>query len=209
MIEVEYPYVALPRTEIAAELNRVIERELNDEVSGFRKHVVDYVGEHWKKSSDYVPECTLSGSFKLSLLSEKLLSLRFAFSAYTGGAYSNVSYLSLTYQLSPEIRQLEFQDVFCDVRGASEAISTYCIKELTASYGPEWLEFGSSEGAGPDPMNFTCFNLHDHGVSINFHDHQLGGKAWGAPSVLVPYHVFQDWLNPNCPTHNLQFWGEH
>lgn len=132
----------------------------------------------------YIPiPFSLVGSYAVTLDCQAVVSLRLAFSAYTGGAHGSKWVETLTYR--PETAtQLRLCDVFEDLEAGVSRLSDLAISGL--------LELGRDEsiarrGAGPDAKNFQDFNLTPDGLGLYFKEYQTGCYAEGPAEIVIAY----------------------
>ncbi len=202
-IGVEYPnFELLPRNK-AREVNAIVRGLVFEEVLRFRNAPLCEVIARFGRDSAYLPHCTFSGSFDVAIMKPQILSLRHVFTSYTGGAYSNTHFRSLTFQLAPEVFLVDPYCVFTDHYRGLQLLSEFCVRELCSYFDVSEPFETLLQGAAPSPENYNTFNVHQHGISIDFDEHQLGGKALGAPSVFVPYTVLKGEMNPLCAVYSL------
>jgi hypothetical protein len=134
----------------------------------------------------------LQGSFSVSLLRASMVSVRFAFESYTGGAHGAHWTEAANVHTNP-IRELGIADIFEDAIVGLNRLSEYVVRELLGSAGGYTRDEASVRtGAGPDPKNFRSFNLTSRGLLVRFDEYQVGSYAEGPSEVHVPYKAFAD-----------------
>jgi hypothetical protein len=129
----------------------------------------------------------LQGSFSVALLRASMVSVRFTFESYTGGAHGAHWTESMNVHTDP-VRTLGIADIFEDAAVGLSRLSEYVIRELlrpTDGYARD--EASVRTGAGPDPKNFRTFNVTSRGLLIRFDEYQVGSYAEGPSDVHVPY----------------------
>lgn len=139
----------------------------------------------------------LHSSFFVSLLRSSIVSMRITMSAYTGGAHSSQWAEALNFFVTP-VREFGITDIFQDWSLGLGALSAYVIDELLkpSKERPARDEEHVRRGAGPDPKNYSAFNLTLRGVLITFDEYQVGCYAEGPSEVHVPYSVVAPWMKP-------------
>lgn len=202
-VSAEYPCFDLISTEKSEEINAAIYGMVKHEIALFRRFPLEIIKSSYGPEPEFLPHCTLSSSYDVSLLAPPLLSMRQVFTSYTGGAYSNTHFRSLSFQLEPKVFLLDLWSLFRDSFKSLRIISEYCMRELCSLYEIDELPW--KKGAAPEEENYRNFNLHKHGISFYFDEHQLGGKALGAPSIFVPYDVIKNELYRESPLHRLRW----
>lgn len=172
-VEVEFPVFADPERES-------LNAEVREIVAQNEQKVVTLA----ESPERYVPiPFSLVGSYAVTLDCRAVVSLRLAFSAYTGGAHGNRWIETLTYRPKTATR-MGLSDVFEDLEAGVARISELAIRSL--------LEQGRDEshtrrGAGPDAKNFQCFNLTPDGLGFYFREYQVGCYAEGPAEVVLTY----------------------
>jgi len=143
------------------------------------------------------PNYYLQGSFSVSLLRASIVSVRFAFESYTGGAHGAHWTESTNVHTNP-VRELGIGDIFDDARVGLNRLSEHVIRELLQpSDGYARDESWVRTGAGPDPKNFRSFNLTSRGILLRFDEYQVGSYAEGPSEVHVPYEILAEVIDPS------------
>ena len=135
---------------------------------------------------------------KYTLLSQigDLWSFKFDFSFYAdGAAHPGLNSLTLNYDLG-QGKELELTDLFLPNVTYLEAISKYCIAELSKQ---PFFDSSSSNGAQPTPENYRNWNITPDGLVITFDEYQVAPYAAGPQQVVVPYSELQASINPQGP----------
>jgi Protein of unknown function (DUF3298) len=187
-------------------------REVNAHVAGFATGIV----EHFRKEAvaavandeqrrfraEHKTCDSLEGRFDVSLLTERLLSLRFIIWTQGAGAIHPNTYThTLNFLLSP-FQQLRFQDLFRPESDYLGAVSEYCVSDLrrqVATRPPgkpvpqddSWLV----EGAGPKESNFEAYLLTKTGLLLIFDPYRVGSYAEGSQEVHIPVEVLRQFLD--------------
>jgi hypothetical protein len=172
-LEVEFPVFADPGREA---LNAAV-REI---VAANEQEVVVLA----EAPDRYVPiPFSLVGSYAVTLDCQAVVSLRLAFSAYTGGAHESRWVETLTYRPETATR-LSLGDVFEDLDAGVARLSDLAISRLLEL---ERDESNARRGAGPDAKNFQHFNLTPDGLGIYFQEYQTGCYAEGPAEIVIAY----------------------
>ena len=135
---------------------------------------------------------------KYTLLSQigDLWSFKFDFSFYAdGAAHPGLNSLTLNYDLG-QGKELSLTDLFLPNATYLEAISKYCIVELSKQ---PFFDSSSSNGAQPTPENYRNWNITLDGLMITFDEYQVAPYAAGPQQVVVPYSELQASINPQGP----------
>jgi hypothetical protein len=133
-------------------------------------------------------------SYDVPLLTENLVSIRFAVDYYmAGAAHPNHYYIVLNFDLKND-RELLFADIFKDRDAALERISELCMVELNK---PDFPLF--PEGLTPTMENFQNWNLEKSGLRMSFDPYQVAPYAAGPQEVRIPYSELGKLIDPDSP----------
>ena len=135
---------------------------------------------------------------KYTLLSQidDLWSFKFDFSFYAdGAAHPGLNSITLNYDLG-QSKELALADLFLPNVNYLEAISRYCIAELSKQ---PFFDGPFSEGAQPTAENYRNWNITPDGLMITFDEYQVAPYAAGPQKVIVPYSALQALINPEGP----------
>ena len=160
----------------------------------------------WRQNFQQLPVTPLSnGSFlevTYSLVSQvgDLWSFKFDFSFYADtAAHPGLYSLTLNYDLG-QGRELALGDLFLPNSNYLEAISNYCIAELSRQM---FFEEPFSDGAQPTSDNYRNWNIAPEGLMITFDTYQVGPGAAGPQRVMVPYDQLSAEIDPQGPLGGL------
>lgn len=139
----------------------------------------------------------LQASFAVSLARASLVSVRFTFTSYTGGAHGAHWTEPLNLHTDP-IRDLSITDMFSDPVAGVRRVSEYAITQLLVPRNGEtrdedWVTLG----AGPEAKNFKSFNLTSRGILLTFDEYQVGSYAEGPTEMHVPFDALGGLLDPS------------
>jgi Protein of unknown function (DUF3298) len=139
---------------------------------------------------------TLDVTYTLLSQIGDLWSFKFDSSFYSdGAAHPGLNSLTLNYDLG-QGRELALADLFLPNTNYLEAISKYCIAELSKQ---PFFDGPFSEGAQPTPENYRNWNITSDGLMITFDEYQVAPYAAGPQKVVVPYSELQALINPQGP----------
>ena len=130
----------------------------------------------------------------------EIWSLKFDFSFYSdGAAHPGLYSLTLNYDLAHN-RELTLGDLFLPDSNYLEAISAYCIAELSKQ---PFFEGPFTEGAQPTLENYRNWNITPQGLMITFDEYQVAPYAAGPQTIIVPYTELHAMLAPSGPLADL------
>jgi hypothetical protein len=160
----------------------------------------------WRQSFKQLPITEYSnGSFlevKYSLVSQinELWSFKFDFPFYSdGAAHPGLYSITLNYDLG-QGRELALGDLFLPNSAYLEAISSYCITELSKQ---PFFDVGFTQGADPTVENYRNWNITNDGLVITFNTYQVAPGAAGPQTVIVPYDQLKSLIAPQGPLNNF------
>jgi len=174
--------------------NTAMTNLVNTEINEFKKIVSELL------PSDVSPTSSLDVTYTPIFQSGSLWSLKFDFAGYFAGAAHPYLYsLSVNYDLD-QGRELALSDLFLSNSNYLEAISNYCIVQLSQR---DIAFEASSSGAAPTPENYRNWNITADGLMITFDESQVAANAAGPQTVNVPYSELQAIINQQGPLENL------
>jgi hypothetical protein len=139
-------------------------------------------------------------TYKLVSQIDDTWSFKFDVSFYAdGAAHPGLNSVTLNYDLGQD-KELTLADLFLPGSNYLEAISTYCIAELSKQ---PFFDGPFSEGAQPTPENYRNWNIAPDGLMITFDEYQVAPYAAGPQTVVVPYNVLQALINPQGALRNI------
>jgi hypothetical protein len=156
----------------------------------------------WRQNFQQLPVTPLSNGSSLDvkyrLVSQTgdLWSFKFDFSFYADtAAHPGLYSMTLNYDLASG-RELALGDLFLPNSNYLEAVSKYCIAELSKQ---PFFEGPFTEGANPSLENYRNWNITPDGLMITFDTYQVGPGAAGPQSVTVPYAELKSLIDPQGP----------
>src|SRR5215208_1170807 len=137
---------------------------------------------------------SLDVTYKLVSQTNDIWSFKFDVSFYAdGAAHPGLNSVTLNYDLG-QGKELTLADLFLPGSNYLDAISAYCIAELSKQ---PFFDGPFSEGAQPTPENYRNWNIALDGLMITFDEYQVAPYAAGPQTVVVPYNVLQTLVNPH------------
>jgi hypothetical protein len=180
-IEVEYPQFDSPGREV---LNRRI-------LGVVQTHERSYVAAAESRERIVMAPFSLVGSYAVTLDCPAVVSMRLAFSGYTGGAHGQ-SWLEVLSFASETQNFVQLEDVFEEPEAGLAKLSELSVRGLI-NQGRDSAH--SQRGAAPEPGNFEHFNLGPEGLQIYFGEYQVGCYAEGPAEVTIPYTAVRPYLS--------------
>jgi hypothetical protein len=143
---------------------------------------------------------TFSGSYRIAMANDSLISMRYDFDGYMGGAaHGGESSAALNYDLKSG-KVLKLADLFTPGAKYVSVISAYCITDLkrqSKATGDSLPDDMIKVGAAPNAQNFQSWTITRKGLQIAFDPYQVGPYAAGPQIVLVPYAALKDLIKPD------------
>ena len=175
-------------------------RAFNEAVRELVQHEVEYFRENVLAQMPVQPVSSGSSfDVKYTVIFQEggVWSLKFDFLGYADGAVHPYHYsLTLNYDLE-QGKKLSLGELFPSETNYLEALSRYCIAELSKRdigfYG------GFQQGAEPTPGNYRNWNLTSNALLITFDEYQVAPYAAGPQTIIVPYSELVSIMNPKGP----------
>lgn len=173
----------------AQEFNKKVEEIIQNEIEYFRKNILAQSTTSTLSTGSFFEE-----KYTVIFQSEQIWSLKFDFMGYADGAAHPYHYsMTLNYNLE-QGKNLSLDDLFKPDSNYLEAVSSYCIFDLSKRdigfYG------GFEQGAEPTPKNYRNWNITTNGLMITFDEYQVAPYAAGAQIVTVPYEELKAIIKP-------------
>ncbi len=135
---------------------------------------------------------TLNVSYSLISQYDEIWSLKLDFSFYSdGAAHPGLYSITMNYDLG-QARELALSDLFLPNSNYLEAISQYCITELSKQL---FFEGSFQDGAAPTAENYHNWNITPDGLLITFDEYQVAPYAAGPQQVTVPFSELRSVIN--------------
>jgi len=159
------------------------------------ERVAAFIGAH--TTTDPKRE-SFSSSVAVQVMAHGLVSVRFVFWEYEGGAHGNYGFHGLTYDIQTG-RVLTLGDLFTPGSGYLEGIAAYSEKDLLEQLGApdkDWVK----KGTAPNPDVYeSLWTLTDQGLQITFDPYLVAPYATGAPEVVIDFAELKKWARPDGP----------
>ena len=182
----EYPEITGVAPNIAAKFNLLAKNKALDEIAKFRKDLLAQTADDLKFMKNLGGTNTVEIGYNIARADDKIISISFGNSYYTGGAHPNGYSFALNFDLKTG-RELQLAGIFKPNSNYLKIISDYSIKSLKETLGAdadgEWI----GKGAGADASNFRSWNLTKKGLEINFDSYQVAPYVAGPQEVTIPF----------------------
>jgi hypothetical protein len=179
------PVLMGPEQPASRDFNRAVDGFLEYALDEFRRGVVEVADE---------PGSTLWITHTVTAATGDLVSVVFYVDGYVMGAAHPFHYsYALNYALD-QAKILGLDELFLPGTGYLELLSSYSLDELSRRGVLEW-----DDGALPAPENYQRWNITPDGLLISFDEYTVAAYAAGSQSVVVPYAVLQEFLDPEGP----------
>lgn len=175
----------------AAALNAIIETRVKDIIANFKSDL---------PSGGTAGPCTLAGKYTVSLVSPRLLSLRFSMLAYLGGANDTQIASSLNFLVSTGAL-INLADLFSNLPSALNVMSTRSRALLPLlpemdGIDASWINPGTTPLIG----NFdSAWAMSGTGLAITFAELQVAPVPGGTPTITIKWADLKTVINPAGP----------
>jgi hypothetical protein len=174
------------------DFNEAVSDLVQHEIGYFRKNVLAQMPAQPISSGS-----SFNAQYVVIFQGGGIWSLKFEFSGYADGAAYPYHYSrTFSYDLE-QGKELSLEELFPGDSDYLDALSSYCIAELSRRaigfYG------GFQQGAEPTPENYRNWNITANGLLVTFDEYQVAPYAAGPQTVTVPYSELTAVMNPNGP----------
>jgi hypothetical protein len=172
--------------------NEAISNLVQHEIGYFRKNVLAQMPAYPVSSGS-----SFDAQYVVIFQGGGIWSLKFEFSGYADGAAHSYHYSrAYSYDLE-QGKELSLEVLFPADSDYLDALSSYCIAELSRRdigfYG------GFQQGAEPTPANYRNWNITANGLLVTFDEYQVAPYAAGPQTITVPYSELTALINPKSP----------
>lgn len=186
------PQLSGGENEAVARFNALSDQIVQVEIANFRENSLSQASDPPIASGSF-----FDATYDLVYQNGNLWSLKFDFLGYSDGAAHPYHYSkTLNYDLERRM-QLSLDDLFLANSEYLQALSDYCITEL--SQRDIGFDGAFSAGAEPTPENYRNWNIASDGLLITFDEYQVASYAAGPQTVVVPYDALRAWIAPLGP----------
>lgn len=186
------PQLSGGENEAVARFNALSDQIVQAEIANFRENSLSQASDPPIASGSF-----FDATYDLVYQDGALWSLKFDFLGYSDGAAHPYHYSkTLNYDLERRV-QLSLDDLFLANSEYLQALSDYCVTEL--SQRDIGFDGAFSAGAEPTPENYRNWNIASDGLLITFDEYQVASYAAGPQTVVVPYDALRAWIAPLGP----------
>lgn len=188
-ITVEYPQIAGIDAAVAGKFNALAKLKAMNQVARFKKDMLAMTAADLKMMS---PDTNsyLEVNYDIEWATDKLVSIHFINSEFSGGAHPNYESATLNFD-STNGKEIKLADLFEPKSAYLKTISEYAIADLK-SRGEDLTDAETIEsGAGAKPENYANWNLTNKGLMFTFDPYQVASYAAGMQTVIIPYDKLQ------------------
>lgn len=196
-IAANYPELTGINPTIAAKFNELAEDAVMKEVREFKKTMLAQTDSDLEIAGEKGGNNYLEIRYRVSFVSERILSIGFGNAVYDGGEQPNEYSFTINFDLKNG-KKIELSDLFKPDSNYLRFLSNYSINNLKGNLkdlsDEEWLE----NGAGARPENFNRWNITKKGILIHFDPSQIAAYAAGPQDILIPYNDLKGMLLENA-----------
>lgn len=171
---------------------------VDEKITDFKMHVAEN-----EETQKQLPKSQLKNDLYIDyaasyIQSSKnpILSIRFSTQGYIAGmAHPYHHHFSLNYDIDHD-KLIELADLFLDDADYLSALSRYTSERLNTRLRDKQM---IAQGTAPTADNFKNWNIKPSGLLITFDEYQVAPYVEGTQTVLVPFSVLKELLNPESP----------
>jgi hypothetical protein len=185
------PVVSGVPEEAAAAINSAVDVKVAAVIDAF-KTVMGYGGGG-------SGPCTLNGAYTVAFSTTSLLSLRFTFVQYTGGASSSTVAGSASFRADGTA--IALADLFTDPAAGAAKLSTESRARLLAALGSQGVDADwINPGTTPQMSSFdSAWAFTQPGLELTFQEIAVAPHALGTPRIVIPWSSLAGVLAPDGP----------
>jgi hypothetical protein len=193
-VKARYPQaLGAGRDQRLTKLNQELRRFITKEVRGF---TTDFQAPEERM---FGVGSSFDSRYQVEFATNDLVSIGFIINTYFEGAiHGNYNIIVFNYDLTSG-KTLKLADLFKPNSSYLKPISDYAVKslrkELTADPEFDWIQ----SGAGPEEKNYQSWNVKREGLEVTFNPYQVASYAEGPQTVVIPYSVLKDVIDPKGP----------
>ena len=199
-IAAEYPQINGSSNPNFEKFNQAVRAPVLKNVAEFKKLVAGEPDQEPRPEDSMHSE--LQVGYEIALAQDDLVSVLISISDYyQGAAHPNGHSEVVNFDLKNG-KLLKFSDLFKPGAKYLPVISTYCVADLKKQSKDKqgMLDDQSiNTGAAPSAKNYHSWTIRRDGLGIEFDPYQVGPYAAGAQTVVVPYSVLKELINPDGP----------
>jgi hypothetical protein len=169
---------------------------IQKEVEYFRKNILALAPAASTSTGNLFQE-----NYTIVFQNARIWSLKFDFTGYADGSAHPYHYSKIFNYDLEQGKKLSLDNLFRPDSNYLEAVSSYCIFELSKRdigfYG------GFEQGAAPTAENYRNWNITPSGLLITFDEYQVAPYAAGIQTILVPYEQLKAVAEPKGPLAGL------
>jgi hypothetical protein len=203
-INVSYPQITGTSNPNFEKFNQAVRGSVSKVVAEFKKNMAATTDQEPPPEDSMHSDLTIS--YEIGLAQDDLVSVLLAVSSYYQGAAHPLGNSDVVNFDLKNGKVLKLSDLFKPGAKYLPAVSTYCISDLKKQSKDKqgMLDDTSiNSGASPVAKNYKSWTIRRNGISVEFDPYQVGSYAAGAQTVVVPYSVLKDLINPEGPVGQL------
>ena len=150
----------------------------------------------------YANYWTMDIDYELYHFSDSVMTIKFNFDYYTGGAHPNHDFKTFTFDLAGN-KEIALEDLFAEGTNPWKAIDVYVeqdlSKHLAEAIGTQLISEDLAiihSGTGENPDNYRNFALTPDSLIFFFPPYQVAAYAAGPQQVSIPLSQLIALLNP-------------
>jgi hypothetical protein len=190
VLEVNAPHLEGASGSIADAFNREVEALIGETVTGFKLSAREVAASGMATEQ----RSYLNVGYDVAGVVNGVLSVQIDVDSYSAGAAHPGHRTEVLNYVLATGRLVSLSELFRSGSNYLQVIADYCVLDLKRR---DALVF--EEGALPTPQAYRNWNLQTGGLLITFDEYQVAPYAAGPQTVLIPYSVLRDILDPAGP----------
>ncbi len=190
-LKASYPKIIGADSTITNIFNQRVRSLVIGELNEFKKHMLEQAAEELKFAKERGVTNYSEINYSVELANDKVISIWFGNSTYSGGAHPNSHSFTFNFDLEKG-KELKLNDLFQPDSGYLKRISSYSVADLKRQQSDysdnDWI----SRGAGPTAKNFNSWNITKTGLRFNFDPYQVAAYVAGPQSVTISFGTLKD-----------------
>jgi hypothetical protein len=171
--------------------NHLVNVKLLESVNEFR----GFAEETYEEMKDIGTGSYYRQDYTVYRFDERFISILFSVESYIiGAAHPGTSHFVVNYDLTAQ-QEISIGGLFLPDSNILNVLQFYCTEELNNRYPEGYFENGLQTIA----ENYRNWNLAKEGLVLTFETYQVQAGAAGPQTVLIPYYLLEEFINPEGP----------
>lgn len=171
--------------------NTLVNAKLLESVNQFRS----FAKESYAEMQDFGGGSFYNLDYTIYRFDERFISILFSVESYIiGAAHPGTGHFVVNYDLATQ-QEITIGGLFLPDSQILNVLQFYCAEELNNRFPEGYFESGLQTVA----ENYRNWNLAKAGLVFTFETYQVQAGAAGPQTILIPYSLLEDFINPEGP----------